>query len=225
MDSINGRIPCMFDNSLHPRCAMSIPDLDPMISTIAWEDFMAERYVCVVESLFRLKREILENDGKLTFILAESLRAIGRLADANSVIGDDPTRFVDSPFEFDIWVCAAEIAKEAGRLEDANRHYDSAIELIDVVPGWIQVLKGTNLIRLQQFHKAIDAFRAADQLEDVDHDEVALNLAYAYRAIGKYDVAMENARKAESLGGDSFTNKVADLLRSLSRRDQGEKGQ
>ena len=79
----------MFDNSLHPRCAMSIPDLDPMISTIAWEDFMAERYVCVVESLFRLKREILENDGKLTFILAESLRAIGRLADANSVIGDD----------------------------------------------------------------------------------------------------------------------------------------
>ena len=93
------------------------------------------------------------------------------------------------------------------------------------MPGWIQVLKGTNLIRLQQFHKAIDAFRAADQLEDVDHDEVALNLAYAYRAIGKYDAAMENARKAESLGGDSFTNKVADLLRSLSRRDQGEKGQ
>ena len=146
-----------------------------------------QRHATVVECL---NAASIRSDGlssSFSIRLADNLRLIGRFNEARKIlrqIGEIP--------ESKTWllnVHRGQIEFDAGNFQAAAQHFEIALKQNrDSTIPYVYLAKV--YARMQEDSKAIEILTAGLKAEG-DLDEVYLNLAYRYRACGKYRLAKE----------------------------------
>jgi tetratricopeptide (TPR) repeat protein len=137
---------------------------------------------------------------------ADKLREVGRFEDAKAAL----LSLVDVPFEMMAYyeISVGLLYQETGNNREAEEHFKRATELRSNDTGpWI--LYGAVLIGQGKFEAAQSAYERALQCEG-DVDEAHLNLGNLFRAMGKYESALEQYRLAAAICPDD-----ADIQRAL----------
>jgi tetratricopeptide (TPR) repeat protein len=151
------------------------------------------------------------DDAYAWFMYGDSLRAIGRFREAEQALLT--TREL-APIEHRSAVEAqlGMLETERGALQRAEEWFQRATADAGC-PGWVWVLRGENLLRMESVRLARDCLSTALKLSEVDREEVLLNLALAARYMEEYEKAAALAQEALAIDPDYSSAK--ELLVSL----------
>jgi tetratricopeptide (TPR) repeat protein len=151
------------------------------------------------------------DDHETVLWYADSLRIVGRCREAVELLKPTFER-TTQPGNRSAMAARIAMALEPTNPQQAEEWFSKAIEIDADVPGWISVLRGANLARMERFDAAIESYHLALHGKDVDADEVYLNMGRAYRAKEDYESALEYLRRSQTLrGGDEIDAEIADL--------------
>jgi tetratricopeptide (TPR) repeat protein len=142
---------------------------------------------------------------------ADSLRIVGRCREAVELLKPAFERTSGSGNRS---AMAARIAMalEPTDPQQAEEWFSKSVEVDVDVPGWVWVLRGANLARMERFDAAIESYHMSLHGKDVDADEVYLNMGRAYRAKQDYQSALEYLRRSRMLRADEGVDaEIADL--------------
>lgn len=137
---------------------------------------------------------------RVQLILAENLRLLGRYSEASAALAQ--IHDVNVPQLWLIRLQRGQIASDQGRFDEAEKFFREALQLRpdSTIP---YVYLCTCLRAQERFHEAIDLLECSGPLKG-DLDELALNLALAYRALGRYDEAIQKLEHALKVSPDYF---------------------
>lgn len=152
-------------------------------------------------------------------ILADNLRAMGRLDEAKKVLREIQ-EFPDNKAWL-VNVHRGQVEQDAGDFQAAAHRFETSVEQNpnSTIP---YVHLASAYSAMQQHEKAAELLTAGLNAEG-DHDEVYLNLGYRYRALGKYRLAREAFRNALEITPDYAEAKAAlrDVDSALKFSDEG----
>lgn len=144
--------------------------------------------------LFALLVRVDPRDGLAWFNLGDSLRAIGRLREAEDAflaareLAPKSNRFIVDARLGMVTSMNASPAKAEKWFRLATAHREC--------PGWVWLLRASNLMRQESLRLARECLKAAKIRGDVDLDEVLLNEALIDRSEGDYESAARRAAEA-----------------------------
>lgn len=167
----------------------------------------AARVVVFLESYVRNNPQ----DQEAVLWYADSLRIVGRCKHAVEMLAP---LFAQATGAGNRSAIAARVAMalEATDPVQAEEWFGKSVGVTPDAPGWVWVLRGANLARMERFDAAIESYHMALHAKDVDADEVYLNMGRAYRAKGDYQSALEYLRRSKMVrAGAELDDEIADL--------------
>src|ERR1700693_350455 len=157
-----------------------------------------DRPATVIESLRAASACGAGLSSRYELMLADNLRAVGRITEARSVMRE--IREFPEDKAWLVNVQRGKIEHDAGNFQDAAYCLETAVEQNpkSTVP---YVYLASAYSAMQQYDKAIGVLKTGLVAEG-DRDEVYLNLGYKYRAIGCYQEAQEAFQNALEITPD-----------------------
>ena len=121
------------------------------------------------------------------YLYGDALRSIGLWLEAERALVR-AVDLLDPPH----WpaIRLGSLCARVGQSHEADRWFERALQTpYGREHGWVWILRGANLARLNQLEAALDCHAHALTLGDVDHDEAHLNVGLIRRAQGRYSEA------------------------------------
>jgi tetratricopeptide (TPR) repeat protein len=151
-----------------------------------------------VQIVVLLEKYVRRNADDIIALLAygDALRVIGRRSEAENLFRSAYELFKGPKIRAELAMSLA-MATESVAPAEAEQWFSRFMEHSADPPGWAWILRGANLAKLEQFDEAIECYKAALKLKDVDRDEALKNIALAYRAKGAYGEAKVFLRRTK----------------------------
>jgi tetratricopeptide (TPR) repeat protein len=143
---------------------------------------------------FRLLVQIDTHKAITWFNYGDSLRAVGRLIDAERALLT-ARELAPERRRFAVDARLAMVASQRGAPGDAEHWFQLATE-DEECEGWVWVLRAINLINMEAMPLAKECLKTARERGNVDLDEILLNDALIERHAGNYELSATEARKA-----------------------------
>jgi tetratricopeptide (TPR) repeat protein len=135
------------------------------------------------------------DDGVALLAYGDALRVVGRHSEAAALFKVAYESFTGPKVRAELAMSLAMATRTLAPIE-AEQWFSRYLELKNDVPGWAWILRGANLAQLERFDEAIECYKTALKLSDVDRDEALKNIALAYRAKGNYSEALAFLRRS-----------------------------
>ena len=144
---------------------------------------------------------------RMLFDYADALRRVGRNRDAHRAYDSIDLSTVPEKKRWLVDLYRGQLYHEEGRFALAESLFRSAItQNPHTTVPWVYL--GASLVQQEKFEDAVAVLAGALELEG-DQDEVYLNMAYGYRALGKLDDAKTCLQKALAITPDYSQAKEA----------------
>ena len=158
----------------------------------AWHE--EERELHVVELLRYYLRFYPENI-QAQMMYGDALRCLWKSNEAYSVLTQAFGICQQNQLKGDIAIIIAKLVSKHVSPQKAKKWYDLACELLPSA-SFLWMYRGVNLAVLGEFDKAKECYDTVIQMHDELEDEARLNLGLVYRAMAKYDEAIDCFRQA-----------------------------
>jgi tetratricopeptide (TPR) repeat protein len=147
---------------------------------------------CQVIELLKPYLGAWPQDGQAWLLLGEALRGVGRYTEAaeslKKALALSPDRERSR-----IWCALGRLYQKSISPGEAKPWFDLATREDPAPNAW--VLRGENLLLLQEYPEAIRCFTHATALDSENYQEAVLGLARAYRAMQDYAKAVRCAQQ------------------------------
>ncbi|WP_455388920.1 tetratricopeptide repeat protein [Petrachloros mirabilis] len=189
--------------------------LDQLLELAEKESEVDGREIHVVE-LLRPYLEKRPDHGYAWLLYGDSLRIIGRTTEALAAL----SRALELAPEGKKYLACNRIAvlhEQLTSQEEAEKWHRKATDSADAAaPGWLWILRGANLARMERFEEALDCYETAATRDEVDVDEAFLNMGKVHRAKGDYARARRCFEKALEIDPDySQAREALDSLKDI----------